>query len=364
MLRRVLIDLRATARMFVRSKNAIFWTLAFPVLLMVIFGAIFGGMEDATYTINVQDLDGTVLSGQFMQGLNSTGTLEVSMIDASLEPEQYIKDHSLSNLLIIPDGFGAAVASGGAQSITLDLRLDQTSTSAGVISSIVAGISDAWNLEIVNASPAILIQQRSIITEEFSFIDFFLPGVIALTIMTSAVNYMVSINTRYRKAGLFAKFTTTPFTRMEFLMSRMLWQLAVAAMSATMIMVIGVAFFDVSIMIGPIAILLIVSGSILFSALGMAMSRFINEEETADMAASAVTFPMMFLAGSFFPLESMPGYLQAIAKVLPLTYLNDGLRDSMIYGNHESALINLGVVTIIAVALMIIGVLITRWKVD
>lgn len=364
MIDRILIDLKATAKMFIRSKSAVFWTMAFPVLLMVIFGAIFEGMGDASYTLNVQDLDSTALSHEFIEAINSTGTLTVKGVDPSVDPDQYIKDHSLTNLLIIPEGFGAAVISGGGERVVLDLRLDQTSAAAGVISSIVGGISDAWNMEIANASPVILIDWRSIVTENFSYIDFFLPGVIALTIMTSAVNYMVSVNTRYRKAGMFAKFTTTPFTRLEFLISRMLWQLVVAGISATLIMVIGIAFFNVNIMLGPIGILLIVFGSLLFSALGMVLSRFVKEEETAEMAASAVTFPMMFLAGSFFPLETMPGYLQALARVLPLTYLNNGLRDSMIYGNYESAIFNLGAVAALAIVFMIVGVLITSWKVE
>jgi ABC-2 type transport system permease protein len=46
----------------------------------------------------------------------------------------------------------------------------------------------------------------------------------------------------------------------------------------------------------------------------------------------------MFLSGSFFPLEMMPDFLREIAKGLPLTYLNNGLRDSMVYGNASSAL--------------------------
>lgn len=105
-------------------------------------------------------------------------------------------------------------------------------------------------------------------------------------------------------------------------------------------------------------------GSHLFLALGIILSRFVKEEESAEMAASAVTFPMMFLAGSFFPPETMPGYLRAIARVLPLTYLNAGLRDSMIYGNYGSALFNLGVVTALAIALILVRAFNTRWKAD
>ena len=364
MANRILVDFLATARMFSRSKSSIFWTLAFPIILVVLFGAIFSGLGEATYSLYIQDKDGTAMSEQFIGTLDQTEALNIVMVQPDIDPDQYIKDNSLTTFMIRPQGFQTAVMSGGAQNVTLDLRLDQTSTSAGIVSGIVGSVAENWNLQIAQAVPTIYIQVGSIISEGFTFIDFFLPGVIGLTIMVSTVNYMVSVNVRYRNAGMFAKYITTPFKRIEFLISRMLWQLVVTAMSVAAILLIGILLFEVSIALDPISILLLIFGSILFSAMGMAMARFIKEEETADAAAMAVTFPMMFLAGSFFPLESMPGYLQAFAQVLPLTYLNNGLRDSMIYGNYESAMFNLAVVVVVALVLMVIGAAITRWKTD
>ena len=100
----------------------------------------------------------------------------------------------------------------------------------------------------------------------------------------------------------------------------------------------------------------------MFSALGLIIARFVKEEETAGAAAGAITFPMMFLAGSFFPLESMPRYLQAIAKVMPLTYVNNGLRDAMIYANMSGAFNNLIVLAVLTVVFMGVGVVISTWK--
>ncbi|MFP4170692.1 MAG: ABC transporter permease [Methanomassiliicoccales archaeon] len=357
---RVLVDFKASLKMFYRSKSAIFWTLAFPIILMFIFGAIFSGMGEATYTLHVQDMDGSQTSGEFVQALNGSGALDVVQVDPGVDTDRYIKDNSLSSFLVIPEGFQQAVASGS--NVTLDLRLDQTSSSAGVVGNVVDGVSGAWNMDIAHASPVIQVEVESIIREDYSFIDFFLPGVIGLMIMTSAVNDMVSMNTRYRNAGMFSKFLTTPFTRMEFLVSRIMRQLVITALSVGVIMLIGVGVFGVAVTLGPVSIALLVLGSFMFSALGMILARFIKEEESADAAANAVVFPMMFLAGTFFPLESMPGYLQAVAQVLPLTYLNEGLRDSMIYGNTEGALVNLAVVAVLALVMMVVGAYITKWK--
>jgi ABC-2 type transport system permease protein len=102
----------------------------------------------------------------------------------------------------------------------------------------------------------------------------------------------------------------------------------------------------------------------MFSAMGMIIARYIKEEETASSAASALTFPMMFLSGSFFPLEQMPGFLQSVAAVLPLTYVNNALRDSMIYGNTAGAIGNFLVVAVLAVAFFIVGVAVSSWKTE
>jgi ABC-2 type transport system permease protein len=98
------------------------------------------------------------------------------------------------------------------------------------------------------------------------------------------------------------------------------------------------------------------------AGMGMVIARFVKETDSADAAANAITFPMMFLSGSFFPLEMMPPFLREIAKVLPLTYLNNGLRDSMVYGNAQSALTNTAIVLVVGVAFIIIGSLITSWR--
>ena len=63
----------------------------------------------------------------------------------------------------------------------------------------------------------------------------------------------------------------------------------------------------------------------------MILTRIVKEAQSAAAAANALIFPMMFLSGSFFPLEMMPGFLQTFARILPLYYVNEGLRASMVF---------------------------------
>lgn len=364
MMKRIGIDLKATAKMFVRNKGAVFWTFAFPVLLILIFGAIFSGMNEATYTLYVQDHDDGPISTEFIAALEGTGVLDIKIIDNDVNASKYIKDNSVTSFLIIPSNFSTNVIAGGDSVAYVELREDQTVQSAGIVRSVIGAVVNNFNLQLSNGKEFISIESGSIVQDNLNFIDFFLPGIIGLTVMTNCVFYMQGVQSRYYSTGIFRKLSTTPFTRFEWLLSRALWQIALVFMSVASIMLVGMAFFDVHLTITLEAILMVIVGSLMFTGLGMMISRFAKDEESANAAASAITFPMMFLAGSFFALESMPSYLQTIAKAMPLTYLNNGLRDTMIYGNAGSALFNLVVLTILAVAFVAIGSYISKWSED
>ena len=96
----------------------------------------------------------------------------------------------------------------------------------------------------------------------------------------------------------------------------------------------------------------------------MIIGRFVKDQETADMAGGAVTFPMMFLAGTFFSLDMMPEFMQLIAQVLPLYYVNEGLRNAMIYSDMDKTLYFTAFVLVFAAVFFIIGIILTKWKED
>jgi ABC-2 type transport system permease protein len=96
--------------------------------------------------------------------------------------------------------------------------------------------------------------------------------------------------------------------------------------------------------------------------LAMVLSRWVKEEDQANAAGSAITFPMMFLAGTFFPLESMPSFLQAFARLLPLTYVNEAFRAAMVTANEAAFLFNGLAVVALALLAMGAGSLLVDWK--
>lgn len=390
-------DFIASLKTYLRSKGTLFWSFAFPVLLILLFGAIFSG-GGGKYTLYVKNYD--YENGEFIANIlknstenfypignftniydtiysqfNSSGVVRIKVIGKdfarnSEELDEYIKKHKIKAIMIIPQNYGfklgnAIAKENASLAENITLMLDPSDTQANnVITSVVTQFMSQSNLFISGGENFFRFNTKSIIQERYEFIDFFVPGVIALTVMTNNIFGSIERNTKYRKNGILRKLSTTPITRGEWIMAKMFFMLFLSFISTFIILSVGIFVWGVSVKINIYAFLLIISTSFAFSGIGMIITRFVKEEETASSAGSAITFPMMFLAGTFFPLEMMPSFLQTIAKFLPLYYVNEGLRDAMIVGDSYGALVNTLIIFTFAIIVFAIGVVITKWKED
>ncbi|MGZ8936995.1 MAG: ABC transporter permease [Halobacteriota archaeon] len=392
-------------KIFFRGRSSFFWVLAFPIILMLIFGAIFSG-GNVQYELAVQNKDGSDISFAFINAVNSTNAFKVHMVNASENADAYIKSNRISGMLIVPQGFGNQVQrnlalgasrpstavqvnptttsatnasalnatrvstpSSQAQSNNTNatpaaviLKVDQSSTSAPVISGVLSSIANGFNSQLTGSTQIVGVENQQVLSSQFKYIDFFVPGIIGLTVLTTGVLGTVGTNTQYRNNGILRKLATTPLGKSEWIISKMLYQTVVIFISAALIIVVAKLVYNVTVVPNVVTLLLLFVGTICFTGIGMIIARFVKDEDAANAAASAVTFPMLFLAGTFIPLETMPDYLQTIAKFLPLTYLNYGLRDAMILGDTASALYNMMIVLIAGAIFFVIGSIITDWR--
>lgn len=366
-MKRVLAIIAGALRMWFRSKSTLFWTLAFPILLMLLFGAIFSVSQNPTFDLYVQNQDivnnePTQMSKAFSDILNETGILNLQFVDSTKNATQFIEEKGIERMLIIPSGFHNSCLVQNA-SVVLKMVPPEVDTASATVRDIIDQVVERFNTAITEPPPEVVsIEDESIVSETFSFIDYFVPGLIGMMLMTTGIFGAIGWNTRNRELGILKKLATTPLSKLEWIVGVVLYELVMGAVSTLVILTIGVLVFNLMVLPNIYSILLIVSGAIAFPGMGMVVTRFVKESDSADAAANFITFPMMFLSGSFFPLEFMPDFLQTIATVLPLTYLNNGLRDSMVYGNVSSALFNTAVMLGIGVSFIIIGALITNWR--
>ncbi len=195
------------------------------------------------------------------------------------------------------------------------------------------------------------------------YADFLLPGIVGIAVMVPAVDHTVGFVGRLRAAGIFRKLAQTPMTRVEWNVSRVVTGTAIVLLSVAVSLVVAWLVFRVRPGVNVISILLVLAGSVMFIGLGMIIAYVVKGEEAAN-AAFTVTLPLIFLSGSIFPVGRLPNFLQGVAAVSPLTYLNDGLRSSMAAGGTGNALTDLAIVSTLAVVFFAIGVIALQWRDD
>ncbi len=402
-LSRIYIDFISSLKILFRGGSSFFWVLAFPIIVMLILGSIYS--EDVTYKLAVQNKDNSSTSAALVKAFNSTGNLTVKAVPANEDADAYMRANGIGTMLIIPVGFGDQVQK--------NVALSKASTTAGLrVNSTVAGQVNASAINVINigqgalkshnnttATPATLtlkvdqsqlvtpgtigvvnsitksffaqltgssqignVTSQQILPPQFKHIDFFIPGIISLAVLTTGVLGTSTMNTEYRQKGILRKLSTTPLGRSDWLIAKILYQCVVVLISAALIFIVAKLVYNINTVPDAATVLLLLAGTICFTGIGMIVARFVKSEEAASAASMAIIFPMLFLSGTFQPLQTMPDYVQTIAEVLPLTFLTNGLRDAMIWGDSASALYNATVVLLTGVVLFAIGAAVTDWR--
>jgi ABC-2 type transport system permease protein len=175
---------------------------------------------------------------------------------------------------------------------------------------------------------------------------------------------LVSISSEYKKSKLFKEMSLTPLTKIEWLASKVIWYIILSSISFLLMVAVGVFLFQANITLTVWLIPFIVLGPMLFASMGMLVGTLTKSPETAAVLGNVITFPMMFLSGTFFPISFMPGYLQSVAHVLPLFYVIEGLNNVMLFGNNMAALVDIGVVLVITLIVFVAAAKLFKWRED
>ncbi len=335
---------------------------------MLLFGFIFQDVGSNMGELHIQDMDGGVHSQAFIGALNGTRLFEMVDVDNTIDSDQYFNDNKLDVLIIIPAGYSDSINlklyNSSYPMSNLTILYDESNSNSQTKISIVNSVVDGMNKDLSGSVDYIGLQLEGTQNDQFKFIDFFAPGIIAMSVMSSALFGTVGMNTELRQKGILKKLATTPLTRSEWLVSNILYQMFMAMLSTVCILAIGIGIFDLQPHINLYMIMFILLNVFAFAGIGMLITRFVKEAESAQAAANAVMFPMMFLSGTFFQLEMMPDFLQTLAKFLPLYYVNEGLRAAMISLDMDIILESAIVIGIFGLAVFVLGVFLTSWKED
>lgn len=324
----------ANIKSFYRNRAALFWTLAFPVIFVVLFGAIFSGGE-TNFKLGWVDQDRTPASAQLRAAFG--GVTLLSLTDVADQPTalERMKKGDFDAVVVVPAGLGAALQPGvpAGAPIALALYTDPSrQTAATAVAQVVAQVVNATNQQMSGVPPVLAVDGRTLQTQTISSAAYFVPSILAMALMQLGIFASIPLVVQREKLIL-KRISATPLSRATLVSSNVLMRLLIAAVQTALIVGIGAYLFGVTI-IGPalVALFFVALGALAFLAIGYVIAAWAKTEESANAMTSIVQFPLMFLSGIFFPIAFMPSWLQPVAALLPLTYLADALRQTMVGG--------------------------------
>jgi ABC-2 type transport system permease protein len=412
---------KAVTKNWIRSRSGLFFSILFPVLLLIVFGAIFSGIGGSSqYDLFVQNLDLKAANGEpsdlstaFIEALNSTETFAIKDVPPSENATEYAREAlgplgGNMRILVISEGFEEDLVNGTLKvrigisydtlntsywyfepymsddqkiafqqglaqmqqynatvpdvKSSLTIMLDQADQSAAIVKSIIASVANAFNYQMIGAENVIDFNETSVTTTRFGYVDLYIPGITAAFIMTNGIIGLAATATEFKRRGIIKRLSITPLTKIDWILGNVLSQALLNLILTAIMIAVGWLIFNVRVIPDAITIVMILLGSIMFSGIGMALSGFIKDVEAASAVGNAIAFPMMFLSGTYFPIEMMPPYLRTVSNALPLTYFSQGLKSAMLYKDAEGIYFNMAIVAVLAVVFIIVGALVTRWK--
>ena len=380
--KRMAAELTVYARSNLRSREGFFFTLIFPIILILLFGAIFAGGSSGPTTVYVQYHDtgsgGLNVGLQFVKALNQTYaesvnstytathnvTAAIRLVD--VRPDQnlteYLSAHSSTLGIYIPANFSQAYVRD--QKVNVTVYRNPASTTDEIVYGVIAGYVNGFNIFGASGVHAVGVAPAVAVSSSYKYIDFLIPGLVGFSALTSPMFALVNITSTYRRDKVFKLLSLTPLTKTEWLLSKIVWYIGTTIVSFILMSVVGVYAFGAHIALNWGIGLFLALGPFFFVSLGMLVGTVSNSPESAAVVGNLVTFPMMFLSGTFFPVSGMPTYLQQVAHVLPLYYMIDGLNDVMIYGNYGPALFDGALLGVISIVVFALGVRFFRWRED
>ena len=348
-------------KQFMRDRTALFFTFAFPVLFMIIFGFVFSDAGNVSYNVAVVNQDATPLSAQIAGALGKVPIFKTSETGLS-DGLNKLKAGKANAVVVIPTGTQASVNAGQSANLTVYYDPSQT-TSSQIILSALQQTASAVNQQLTHQPLLLGLNPESVQTHNLKYIDFLVPGILAMSILFLGLFGSLTLVDR-RERKILKRFAATPVGRSTVIYSQVVYRLILAILQAAIIIALAFFAFKVTILGNWLALAgVVLLGTLTFISIGyFAVSRA-RTVEGAQPVIQLVQFPMLFLSGIFFPIDIMPAFIRPIVSALPLTYLGDALRQVMVQGTPAYPLfVDIAVLAGWLVVCMVLAIKFFRWE--
>jgi ABC-2 type transport system permease protein len=317
-------------KMFLRNRQAIFFSLFMPLMILMIFGSI--NFDKAPKVkLGLATRQPSTITAEMAKQLQSIDGMEVDTgtLDAELKE---LRDGNRSAVLELPDDATPPSTAGAPRSLTLHLNgshLQEGQAARAILQQFSARAS----LAAAGAPLLFTVDPKIDDSHAGRYIEFLLPGIIAMSVMQMSVFSVAFVFARYREQGVLKRLAATPMRPHQFVTANILTRLTTSLGQAAVFLIVGMLIFHVQVQ-GPLWLLIasVILGSVMFLGLGFTISGMARTTETVPVYSNLIVFPMLFLGNVFFATSSMPAWLRAVANYLPLTYFSTVLRGIMAEG--------------------------------
>ncbi len=342
-----------------RVKMLLVMLVLMPLLMMLMVGYIFPSSGSINnLPVGLANLDAgydndNSASHMFVSQLeainNQTGMMELTSATSFDDIKTKIQNGDIHGGIIIPENFSENLMMGKQATVTIITDQSNPQISQMMQSVLTQTIDQMgiWlaqqNVQQLNPSLgadtalALIrpynVETSGIVSGSPNYFQFVAPGIIAMVVMMSLMTALPRAISHEKEVGTLDGMMAAPVNRLSILLGKTIAQMVRGIIQGIVILVLAVFLFGVTIY-GNIALIfaLLLLGVFSFVGLGIVITSFAKNEETASMMMMTIMFPMMFLSGVFFPIEQMPWFMQGISKVLPLTYATTALRKVMTLG--------------------------------
>ncbi|TDD84790.1 ABC transporter permease [Actinomadura darangshiensis] len=337
---------------FKRDRTALFFTVLFPLMFLVIFGGIFG--HQTTSKVKVLEVgQASIIDRAVAGGSDQLGkVMEVKKTSDRTDALRKVEKGD-ADAVVEQDGNRLVVHYSAADQV-------KSGTVRGLMNSIV----ESANVSATGKPPAFTVANKQVEDDSLKAIQFFTPSLLGWALASAGVFGASQTLVTWRTKGILRRLQLSPAPIPTVFAARVAVSLAIALVQFALFVVVAqLPMFGLKLS-GAwwMAIPMVIAGVLAFLSIGMLIGAWAKTQETAQAVTQLVVLPMAFLGGSFFPLDASPAWMRTLSYIFPLRYLNEGMLNVMGRGlGPSSALPQIGVLLGVAVVGALIAVRLFRW---
>ena len=344
----------ARFREFIREPEAVFWTFVFPLLLAAGLAIAFRDKPPERPIIAVLDDRATASIARLLSAAAlAPESLLVVRVIATDSAAQLLRTGTAALVL-------AARGTDSAGVPRIEYRYDPARPEARAARQVVDEVLQrAMGRQNVYVAHEVTARERG-----SRYIDFFLPGLLAMNIMGSSIWSLVFAIVTQRKQKLLKRLIATPMSRLEYLLSFVLFRLMFLGVEVAFLLGFGTLAFGVPIR-GSLWTVLLVAfvGAASFGSIGLLVSSRAKTIEAASGITNLIMMPMWITSGIFFAASNFPAAVQPVVQALPLTALVNALRMVMLQGATLTAVLpQLALLLAYLVVSLALALRLFRWQ--